>query len=317
MTRSPTPNRASQGGGDPRGSGSILNKTPPSGRGVEDLTIRTMRKADLDFAAASTVIENWPSETREAFEGFLAHDPDGCFVAERDGRPAGICVATAYESSGFIGELIVRKEARGRGIGPRLLDHAVRYLKDRGAAAIGLDAVERAVPFYENSGFRKVCRSLRFLGKIKGRPHPALRSMRREDLDEIRRLDRDAFGDDRSFFLERRLILYPRFAKVMEQAGRIEGFILGIRGRGLVAAGPWVVRANVETPLALLEGLALETEGLPIRIGLLETNARAAAALNLLPGLQSRQPSWRMVLGSGEHLGDTPLCWAVGSPAKG
>ncbi|MCJ7587284.1 MAG: hypothetical protein MUQ00_05195 [Candidatus Aminicenantes bacterium] len=73
------------------------------------MTIRTMRDADLDFAAESAALENWPSETREAFENFLGYDPAGCFVAEIDGRPAGICVATAYRRSGFVGEIIVRK----------------------------------------------------------------------------------------------------------------------------------------------------------------------------------------------------------------
>jgi len=281
------------------------------------MTIRTMRDADLDFAAESAALENWPSETREAFENFLRHDPAGCFVAEIDGRPAGICVATAYRRSGFIGEIIVRKETRGRGIGPRLLEHAVNYLKGRGAEAVYLDGVERAVPFYESVGFRRVCRSLRFLGHIEGRTHPALRPMLRDDLKDVCRLDRDSFGDDRSYFLERRLAAHPRFAKVLESEARIAGFILGIQGRGLVAAGPWIARAEAERPLALLEGFALETGSLPLRIGVLETNVRAAESLRGLGGLQPQRSSWRMVLGTGDRLGNSPLCWAVGSPAKG
>jgi len=281
------------------------------------MTIRTMRDTDLDFAAESAALENWPSETREAFASFLGHDPAGCFLAEIDGRPAGICVATAYTGSGFIGELIVRKDVRGQGIGPRLLERAIAYLKTRNAEAIFLDGVERAVPFYESVGFRGVCRSLRFLGHIEGRTNAALRPMLRDDLKEVCRLDRDAFGDDRSYFLERRLSAHPRFAKVLEQGGRIAGFILGILGRGLVAAGPWVVRAEAERPLSLLEGFALETGNLPLRIGVLETNLRAVESLHGLGGLQPQRSSWRMVLGPGGRLGNSPLCWAVGSPAKG
>jgi ribosomal protein S18 acetylase RimI-like enzyme len=281
------------------------------------MTIRTMRDSDLDFAAESAALENWPSETLGAFASFLGHDPAGCFVAERDGRPAGICVATAYTGSGFIGELIVRKDVRGQGIGPRLLEHAVNYLKSRGVEAVYLDGVERAVPFYESVGFRGVCRSLRFLGHIEGRTHPALRPMFRDDLKEVCRIDRDAFGDDRSFFVKRRFSLFPRYAKILEQGGRITGFILGIQGRGLVAAGPWVVRAEAERPLSLLEGLARETGNLPLRIGVLETSLRAVESLRGLGGLQPQRPSWRMVLGPGGRLGNSPLCWAVGSPAKG
>ena len=47
--------------------------------------IRTFQPSDLDFAASCTQAEGWSSETREEFAGFLAHDPGGCFLAERDG----------------------------------------------------------------------------------------------------------------------------------------------------------------------------------------------------------------------------------------
>jgi GNAT superfamily N-acetyltransferase len=295
-----------------------------------------MRESDLDFAAESAALEGWTSETRDAFAAAHDYDPAGAVIAELDGRPVGIVVAVGYGRSGFIGELIVRREARGRGIGPKLFERALQYLKERGAEAIGLDAVERAVPFYEAMGFRAVCRSLRFLGKVEGRRLPGVRPMRREDLSEVLRLDRAAFGDDRSFYLERRFSLYPRFAKVAEREGGLAGFILGMKGRGVVAAGPWIQRdeAEGENPLALLEGLAAETEGLPLRVGVLETNARAAAALRSCPGLAVARPSLRMVLLNAADggavvagdspgprvpptLGFSPLCWAVGSPAKG
>lgn len=217
------------------------------------MTIRSMRESDLEFAAESTAIENWPSETREAFANALAYDPGGCLVAELDGRLAGIAVAIAYQRSGFIGELIVRKEARGRGIGPRLFERAVLYLKERGADAIGLDAVERAVPFYESAGFQPVCRSLRFLGKIEGRRHPDVRSMRREDMDEVNRFDHEVFSDNRSFFLERRFSLYPRFAKVLERDGRIAGFIMGMPGQKSSVRDPGSFVPKSNDPLRSLK----------------------------------------------------------------
>ncbi len=281
------------------------------------MIIRPMRPDDLDFAAERAVEVNWPGETREVFENFLLHDPAGCFVAEAEGHCIGVCAATAYKEYGFVGELIVRKEERGRGIGPRLMAEAIAYLRGRGVENICLDGVARAVPFYESLGFRPVCRSLRFLGTIEGRLSSGVRSVRKEDLPEIFRLDRQAFSDDRRFFLQRRFELYPRFAKVLERGGRVEGFILGLQGRGIVAAGPWVVLPEAEDPLALLAGLALETAGVSLRVGVLETNGRAVAALGSLSGFAHQQASLRMVLGPSDRLGNSPLCWAVGSPAKG
>jgi len=276
-----------------------------------------MREADLDFAAGCTASVDWPSETRETFENFFLQDPSGCFVAEGTGGALGICVATAYRRAGFIGELVVRKEGRGLGLGPRLLAEAIAHLRGRGVGSVLLDGVGRAVPYYESVGFRRICRSLRFKGTVAGRPDPRVRPMRREDLPEVFRLDAEGFGEDRSFFLERRRSLHPGLARVLEQDGRIAGFIFGMRCRGLVAAGPLVVRPGAEDPPALLAGLALETGGSPLRVGVLESNARAVAAFRSLTGLAEQPGSWRMVLGPSDRLGNSPLCWAVGSPAKG
>ena len=281
------------------------------------MNVRPMRAEDLDFAAERTLEVDWPGETREVFENFLLRDPGGCFIAESEGHRIGVCVATAYERSGFIGELIVRREERGRGVGPRLMTEAIAYLRGRGAGNIYLDGVARAVPFYQSLGFRPVCRSLRFLGTVEGRLSADVRPMRKGDLPEVRRLDRQAFGDDRGFFLERRFLLYPRFAEVLERRGRLEGFILALQGRGLVSAGPWVVAPEAGDPLALLAGLALETAGAALRIGVLGTNEQAVAALGRISGLTPQHASLRMVLGPSDRLGNSPLCWAVGSPAKG
>ena len=166
--------------------------------------IRTMRTSDLDFAVTLTAAEGWSSETRAEFEGFLAYDPAGCFIAEVAGRQVGMCVATRYIGFGFLGELIVVEDMRGQGLGRRLLESAVSYLHAHGAGTIFLDGVLAALPLYERAGFRRVCRSLRFIGSLRGQPHPGVRQMRADDMPAVAALDQAAFGADRRFFLERR-----------------------------------------------------------------------------------------------------------------
>jgi ribosomal protein S18 acetylase RimI-like enzyme len=285
------------------------------------LNIRSMAYDDLDFAASCTAGERWASEGRAEFEGFFAHDPGGCLVAEEAGRRVGIGMATPYGQSGFIGELIVLPEARGRGVGRALLARAVSYLHGCGARTVLLDGVVRAVPLYERAGFCKLCRSLRFSGTIQGRPAPRVRAMRPDDLEEVFRLDRQAFGADRSFFLARRLARFPELSKVLVQDGRLAGFLLGRRGQvpegEWTAAGPWVVAPGVEQPEELLESLAPQGGSLRLSVGVLETNAAAVSLVRSL-GFTGRQDSpWRMALGEPGNLGDSPLALAVGTAAKG
>lgn len=283
-----------------------------------------MRPEDLAFAAECPVLEGWTGDTPEVIEGFFAHDPDGCFVAEAAGRPAGICVATPYGAAGFIGWVIVRREARGRGLGPVLLDAAIRYLKDRGIENICLDGVEKAVPYYALSGFRPVSRSLRFGGRVDeisqtGWPIGSgnVRPMRERDLPSVLEMDRLAFGADRGFFLNRRYSLHRDYAWVAEEDGRMAGFIMGHDGDGTAVAGPWIADERCRYPGDLLGPFLARAKGKRFRVGVLEMNESAVRYLRAVPGLVEQPPSIRMVLGPSDRLGNSPMCWAVGSPAKG
>jgi ribosomal-protein-alanine N-acetyltransferase len=283
---------------------------------MDTLTIRPMQPADLDFAAQCTAREGWASETRAEFAGFYAHDPAGCLLAEAEGQRIGICVATSYGVAGFVGELIVVPERRGQGVGRRLLERAIAHLHGRGTQSIFLDGVTAAVPLYERLGFRRVCRSLRFAGAIAGRSPAGVRAMHPDDLATVGQMDRQAFGADRAFFLERRLALYPELCKVLEYNGEISGYIVGRRGLNAVSAGPWVVRPEAPNAAALLESLAAAVPDGRISLGVLETNGQAVETIRALGLAERPDPPWRMVRGAGE-LGVSPQLYAIGSAAKG
>ena len=281
------------------------------------MIIRPMEPADLDFAASCTAAEGWATETRVELEGLFAHDPRGCLLAEVEGRRAGICVATGYDAFAFVGELIVAKELRGRGVGRALLEHAIAYLEGRGLRSVCLDGVPAAVPLYERLGFRRVCRSLRFSGRVRGGLRPQVRRLRAEDLPAVQALDRQAFGADRAFFLRRRLEVYPELGWALEAGDGIAGFILGRRGRGVVAAGPWVVRPEVARPADLLESLTAAAGEIDLSVGVLESNAAAVATLRALGLAERVEPPWRMVRGPAVAPAGQALAYAIGSAAKG
>ena len=282
-----------------------------------DVRIREMTAQDLDFAAALAHVAGWASESREVFEAFLENDPRGCFLAEAGGEKAGICVATQFVKNGFIGELIVSRDMRVLGIGPILFRKSLDHLLAGQMENIYLDGDLNAISYYESMGFRKICRSLRFRGKIKGKKHALVRRLHAGDLDRLCALDRELFGDDRGFFLRRRAENSPGLCLVLERAGQLCGWIMARPGDGLLAVGPWAALHGPEDAVSLLEHLANENGTAVFRIGVLEKNVKSSQLLRSWPGLQETCHSWFMVRGGSERLGNHTALYAIGSGAKG
>jgi GNAT superfamily N-acetyltransferase len=184
---------------------------------MTDIAVRPMLPSELPFAASLTLGEGWHSETLEEFEGFFARHPAGCLIAERTGRPLGIGVATAYGDAGFLGQIVVCPEARGQGVGERIVGALVGCLERAGVTGICLDATAAGAPLYERHGFLRVQTSLRFAGTLHGAAHPHVRPLREADLDAVCALDRDWWGADRGFFIRRRRHLHPGLCHVLER----------------------------------------------------------------------------------------------------
>jgi len=284
---------------------------------LSSIYIREMEVEDLAFAAECTAGEGWVSENFQTLAGFLLNHPSGCLLAEENGYPVGICIASPYGKSGFIGELIVRPEVRGRGVGASLLNRGVDTLREGGAETVYLDGVLKAVDLYERNGFRKVCRSWRFSGSLPGEGHPEVRPMTAQDLGQVIALDQAHFGTDRSFFIQYRFGLFPHLCHVMRRGDRLVGYIQGRYGEDWASAGPWVVSEEADNPSALLKALAQEAGGRPITIGVLDTNQKACQLVHALGFVERTDSPWRMAKGIRKDLGASPACYAIGSAANG
>lgn len=276
-----------------------------------------MTQHDLDFAVQMARDEAWISEDQNVFRAFLYHDPKGCFIAEKNGDPVGMCIATPYRHAGFFGELIVRPEHRGQGIGSRLLETAIDYLKKKNIRSIYLDAVPEAAPLYERYGFRKICTSFRFSGKLKGLEDKRVRAMRKWDLEPVCALDRTAFGEDRQFFLKWVSFMAPDFAKVLTKDEKIIGYITARYTEKGISIGPWIMPQDTENPEGLLCSLAASTFHETLNLGVLETSQKSIGLLKSLGFQEKKNSPLRMVWGKDSDLGTSSFCFAIGSPAKG
>ncbi|MEF2229803.1 MAG: GNAT family N-acetyltransferase [Pseudodesulfovibrio sp.] len=161
-------------------------------------TIRTMRREDVDFAIRLAAREGWNPGLSDA-ESFRAADPEGFFVSELDGRPVGVISAVRYgEGFGFVGLYIMVPDARGKGWGLQLWNHAMAHLEGRN---VGLDAVTAQEATYTRSGFAAHYRSARYEGAGGGeRPEGAAR-LGEKDFAAVAAYDRQCFPESRESFL--------------------------------------------------------------------------------------------------------------------
>lgn len=119
----------------------------------------------------SFVDQGWPErEGREHFERFLGWDPSLCLVAGVDAEIVGYLAGYVREGSSLrpvkvaeLESMYVREEHRGRGAGARLVGEFIGWSRGEGVGLVSVTAHaanERAIRFYERSGFRSLSLSL-------------------------------------------------------------------------------------------------------------------------------------------------------------
>ena len=121
-----------------------------------------------DIAAAQRLREQagW-NQTDADWRRLLTWSPDGCWVAERDGRVVGTTAVTAYgRRIAWIGMVLVGEAHRRQGIGRALLGHAIEHLDGLGIETIALDSTPEGQPLYASLGFADAFELARWRGPI-------------------------------------------------------------------------------------------------------------------------------------------------------
>jgi ribosomal protein S18 acetylase RimI-like enzyme len=140
----------------------------------------------------------------EDFRFMMDLEPSGCFVAMEDGKAVGLVTTINFGQVGWIGNVIIEKDRRNRGIGSLLVEHAMNYLKQRKTETIGLYAYLRAVPLYSRLGFRTDTNFVVLEGQSVSKPaRRNVREAEEKDLAGILNLDSYCFGGVRKRLIER------------------------------------------------------------------------------------------------------------------
>ena len=128
-----------------------------------DFRIRRMRPEEIALAVDWAAGEGWNPGFADA-QCFATVDPDGFFIGELDGKPAGVVSNVIYDDTfAFLGFYIVRPDLRGRGFGWQLWQRAMEHA---GGRTVGLDGVVAQQDNYRKSGFNLAYRNIRYGGTI-------------------------------------------------------------------------------------------------------------------------------------------------------
>jgi predicted GNAT family acetyltransferase len=283
---------------------------------MTDAKIRRMTLDDLGFCVGLFSHVGW-GNTVDDVRRMLFYEPDGCFIASLGGVDVGMVASTGYGEVGWVGNLIVLPEHRGRGIGAALMEAAIGHLQDAGARSVRLDSVPRAVPLYRRLGFREEYPSLRFRGQGRRLPSNGVERMSQADLAGVVELDKRFFGAPRERMLKRVLQDFPGLCFVARVDGRVTGYVMAKVGEGVYRIGPWICEPEKpEAAEGLLRRLMSEAAGQRLWAGVPGFNEASVEMLRE-SGFEVMPPSLRMCYGECKPMGDPVGVFGIGAPDKG
>jgi len=278
------------------------------------LTIRTLTTDDIPYALDLAVREGWDT-TADVFEAVLEHDPDGCFVAERDGHRVGMITTTRHDCTAWVGNLIVKPELRRQGVGAELMAHAMTSLSMHGIRTIRLEADSPGVRLYRRLGFVDEFESFRFRSNNRGEVETGgAEPMPSDVLGQVTSFDAGVFGDDRGWFLR---FFYARAiaAYWMRDAGRVRGYAMVVPSAFGVRFGPCAALDRA-TGNALLRTALADLRGRAVLLGVPALNRQAADCLAEL-GFEQTPSCLRMIHGEPDGVGSPEHIYAIGNGAMG
>jgi len=103
-------------------------------------SLRTMRASDLSMGLHLSQRAGW-NQVAADWQRFLDLQPDGCFVAEWDGHPAGTAMTCVFGNVAWIAMVLVEEALRGRGIGKACMQRALELVEGRQVMSDRMDAM--------------------------------------------------------------------------------------------------------------------------------------------------------------------------------
>ena len=256
----------------------------------------------------------------------IRYQPDGCFALCDGDNAIGMVTTTAYQGVGWIGWLYVAERCREQGLGARLMQAAISYLKNAGMRTILLEGVVEAEPLYRRLGFRRQFITQHFRLKRVDMSRDTIDDsdlrvgpFDKAALDDIVALDHAFFHQDRRRMFEI-VIENENFGGCsVSSSGRLMGFLWWTRSEHNRQVGPCIVDSRDSRRNCLLSALletAFDMDGKPLYLRCPMVDSDRAALLVQCGAERVDYHTIRMYLGE-PYRAESPGVLSLGCPGKG
>lgn len=176
---------------------------------------------------------NWKFDYEAFVKCFIADDFFHAFVIIQDEQVVGTGNVILKEKVGWLANIIVAGDYRGKGLGYKMTKFLVDFLNDRGCETQLLIATELGAAVYKKLGFRNITEYLCFDSEVAldFKYTKSIRELKNSDLESVYQLDSDANGENRTHLIDK---FYRDGLGFFNNANELLGFFLPDFGRGLV-----------------------------------------------------------------------------------
>jgi len=278
------------------------------------IRLRRMTADDLPLGMRLKDQAGW-NQIEADWHRFLELGPEGCFVADLDGRPVGTAATCVLGSVGWIAMVLVDASVRHRGIGTRLVEHALDSLNRQGVRTVRLDATPLGRPIYQRLGFLPDYELVRWEGSAPERLPPAgVRPATPEQLDAVIALDGQITATDRAALIRILARQQPEALRVFAPKEKLLGYLTFRPGWRAVQVGPGVA-LDEQAGRTLGDAVLASCAGRRVFVDVPKANL-AATRWAQTTGLVVQRELTRMSLG--QRIRDQPArLWASSGPESG